>query len=353
MSETTVTAVAITQTEWRSLLRLGELRIACRRIHKVEIPPTPKERDRLFSWAPTTEIGDANDTLVIELVDNWSEQSRRHPSQPTEILVIELNSVSAHHAVNVESHAYFSDDAAKEGIELSEGRYESTWLGWVGQQESATYLAAAETLIRSFGIPVDLHRKRSDGYHWLDIIELARNSKISIKAKPRHIEDLLRSVRQISNAAAGVHSTASFTLAVNIEWVVARLGKDPLRKKGLRTVLEEALDVGRNVDWSIDTTSCEPVARAVEALAEAFPRSYTPDISPEMVVLTNRLIMAAKEQSLSPIDVSIAIGHLLASDGTESAATLCAAISGVLGLTMTRRLCRALGAINPTALEWS
>lgn len=264
-------------------------------------PGDDREPVRLMS--STTR---ANESKLV-LNETVRIAKRGSLSHPTEILVIELNSVSAHHAVNVESHAYFSDDAAKEGIELSEGRYESTWLGWVGQQESATYLAAAETLIRIFGIPVDLHRKRTDGYHWLDIIELARNSKISIKAKPRHIEDLLRSVRQISNAAAGVHSTASCALAVNIEWVVTRLGKDPLRKKGLRTVLEEALDVGRNVDWSIDPTSCEPVARAVEALAEAFPRSYTPDISPEMVVLTNRLIMAAKEQSLSPIDVSVAI----------------------------------------------
>ena len=353
MSDSTIFAAAITGTEWRSLLALGELRIARRRVQEVNVPPTPKERNRLFAWAPTTVLGDANDTLVIELADKWLEEAKRHPAQASELVVIGLDQVVAHHSVSSESHAYLSGDAAKEGIELSAGRYESAWAEWVRRQGSAADLAAAETLTRVFEIPIDLGRKRSDGYAWHDIIKLAHNSKTSVKTKPKHMEEILRSVRQISDAVAGVHSTAAFTLAVNIEWVATRLRKDPLAKKALRAGIEEALEAGRVVGWSVDPATCPPVALALAILADTFPRAYAPGINPEMVALTNRLVMAAKEESLNPLDVAVVIGHLIESGSTESAANLCVAVSGALGPTMSRKLSRALGAISPTALDWS
>jgi hypothetical protein len=351
--DATLFAAAISQTEWRSLLGLGELRISRRRVQEVHVPPTPKERSRLFAWAPTTLLGDATDTLVIELADNWLADSKRHPAHPSEIVVIGLGQVFAHHSVSSEAHSYLSGDATKEGIELSACRYESVWDEWNRQREVSADLAAAETLIRVFGMPVDLKQKRADGYGWHDIVKLAQNSKTSVRSKPKHIETLLRSVRQISDAAAGVHSTGAYALAVNIEWIATRLNKDPLTKKALRTGIEEALEAGRAVGWSLELTTCPAVAQALTDLAGSFPRAYTSGVSPEMVALTNRLVMAAKEQSLLPIDVAVAVRHLLASDSTESASNLCVAVSGALGPITTRKLGRALGAMNPTTPDWS
>lgn len=353
MSDTTLFVAAITATEWRSLLVLGEFRIARRRIQEVNLPPTPKERDRLFAWAPTTVLGDANDTLVIEFVENWLDVAKRHSAHSSELIIISLDQVFAHHAVSLESHSYLCGDAEKEGVELSAGRYESVWVEWVRRQEILTDLVAAQMLTHSFGITVDLNSKRSDGYAWHDIIRLARNSKTSVKAKPKHIEDLLRSVRQISDAVAGVHSSAAFTLTANIEWVATRLGKDPLARKALRAVIEEAIEAGRVTIWSADPSACPPVAQALAILVEKFPRAYAPGMSPEMVALATRLVMAAKDQTLTPIDVVIAIRRLLDFGSTESAANLCVAISGALGPTMSRRLSRALRTINPTVLNWS
>lgn len=353
MPDATLFAAAITQVEWRSLLGLGELRISRRRVQEVNVPPTPKEKGRLFAWAPTTMLGDATDTLVIELADNWLAESKRHSAHPSELVVIGLNQVFAHHSVSSEAHSYLSGDATKEGIELSAGRYESAWDEWIRQQEASADLAAAETLTRLFGIEVDLNRKRVDGYSWHDIIKLARNSKASIKAKPKHLESLLRSIRQISDAVAGVHSTGAFALAVNIEWIATRLGKDPLAKKALRTQLDGALEAGRAVGWSLELGTCPDVAKTLSELAETFPRAYTSGISPEMVALTNRLVMTAKEQRLIPIDFAVAVRYLLSSDSAESASNLCVAVSGALGPIMTRKLCRALGTMNPTSLDWS
>lgn len=352
MPDATVFAVVLTSTEWRSMLAFGDLRLPKRRVQEVGVPPGAKQRDRLFSWAPTTVLGDSNDTVVVELVDPWLERAERHPAHSSEIVVIALEHVFAHYSVSPESNAYLSADAEKEGVVLSTGRYETAWAEWVGLQQAAVDLAAARALVDTFGIQVDLTRKRQDGYAWHDIIRLARNSKTSVKTKPKHVEDLLRSVRPISNAIAGVHATSAFTLAANIEWVEARLGKDPFANKAVRETLYAALEVGRTIEWSVDSGACPPVAEALKFLAETFPRAFSPEVSPEVVALTTRLVMSSKDQSLGPIDVASAIGHLRAAGSHESAATVCVAVSGALGPLVSHRLARALATVNPTVLDW-
>lgn len=353
MSDATLFAVAITATEWRSLFLLGEIRLARRRVQELHLPINNKERDRLFAWAPTTVLGDDNDTIVIEIVTNWLEETKRHSAHPSELVVITLAQVFSHHAVSAKSHSYLSGDAAQEGVDLSSGRFEDLWLEWVRQQEAAVDLAAAQTLIGALGIKVDLTRKRTDGYAWHDIVRLARNSKTSVKTKSRHIEDLLRSVRRISDSVAGLHASAAFTLAANIEWINVRLGKDPLVKKALRDKLEAALETGRTVNWSVDTKAFPPLAAALALLEEKFPRAYTAEVSPDVVAFATRLVMASKDQSLAPINFVSAIKMLVDNGSRESAATIGVAVSGALGPTMSRRLTRALATINPSVLNWS
>jgi hypothetical protein len=352
MSGDTLFAVAITSTEWRSLLGHGEIRFARRRAQEIHVPPTAKEQDRLFSWGPTTILGDGNDVLVIELSDAWLHNARRHPAQPSELVMITSDVVVAHHTVGPDFHAYLLGDAEREGIQLSQGRYEEPWTRWVANQEADRDLAAAKELLRVFNLNTDLSHKRHDGYTWHDPIRLARNSKTSIKPTPKHMEDLLRSVRGISDAVAGVHETAAFDLAANVEWIEARLKKDPFAKKSTRVLIEAGLDAGRLIPWSGSGSECQPVADALTHLIEKFPRAYTSEITPQMVGATVRVIMAAKDRTLDPIDVPSAIALLTKSGTDESARTLCVALSGALGPLITRRLTRTLSSVNLTQLNW-
>jgi hypothetical protein len=353
MSGDTLFAVAITSTEWRSLLGHGQIRFARRRVQEIHVPPTIKELDRLFSWGPTTILGDGNDLLVIELSDAWLDNARRHPAQPSELVIITADDVVAHHTVGPDFHAYLLGDAEREGVQLSQGRYEELWTIWVANQVADRDLAAAKDLLRVFNLNTDLSRKRQDGYTWHDLIRLARNSKTSIKPSPKHMEDLLRSVRGISDAVAGVHSTAAFELAANVEWIEARLKKDPFAKKSTRVLIEAGLDAGRLISWSRSGSECQPVADALTHLAEKFPRAYTPETTPQMVGATVRMIMAAKDRTLNPSDIPSVIALLAKSGTDESARTLCVALSGALGSLISRRLTKALYSVNLTQLNWT
>ena len=353
MSGETLFAVAITSTEWRSLLGHGQIRFARRRVQEIHVPPTIKELDRLFSWGPTTILGDGNDLLVIELSDAWLDNARRHPAQPSELVIITADDVVAHHTVGPDFHAYLLGDAEREGVQLSQGRYEEPWTIWVANQVADRDLAAAKDLLRVFNLNTDLSRKRQDGYTWHDLIRLARNSKTSIKPSPKHMEDLLRSVRGISDAVAGVHSTAAFELAANVEWIEARLKKDPFAKKSTRVLIEAGLDAGRLISWSRSGSECQPVADALTHLAEKFPRAYTPETTPQMVGATVRMIMAAKDRTLNPSDIPSVIALLAQSGNDESARTLCVALAGALGPLISRRLTKALSSVNLTELNWT
>ena len=166
------------------------------------------------------------------------------------------------------------------------------------------------------------------------------------------MEDLLRSVRGISDAVAGVHATVAFDLAANVEWIRARLKKDPFAKKSTRVLIEAGLDAGQSIPWSRSGSECQPVADALTHLVEKFPRAYTSETTPQMVGATVRVIMVAKEDGkVDPIDVPSIIALLAKSGTDESARTLCVALSGALGPLMSRRLTKALSSVNMTQLN--
>jgi len=352
MPEATVNAVAITSTEWRSLLTLGELRLARRRVQEIHVPPTTRDRDRLFSWGPTTVIGDGNDVLILELIDEWAPASRRHPAQPAELAVVPLSAFWIHHAVGPEFHRYFLGEAEKEGVELLHGRYDKSWSEWVEMLQTNNDLAAARELLTALGIERDLSRKRPDGYSWTEVVRLARSGRTVVKARPKHIESILRSIRSISHSVAGVYETAAFDVAVNVEWVRARLDKDAFKKKDLRVALESAIEIGRNLAWSRNGVDCQPIEAAIALLLERFPRAYSEGLNPLAVASQIRLVMAAKDRTLDPHDVTALIAQLKSQDGL-AAATVCVAIAGALGPILTRRLVRSLTSVDLLPIDWS
>ena len=345
-------AIGVTSAEWRSLLGYDELRISKRRVQQVSQPITPKECRRLFSWMPTTAMGDENDTIVLELASDWLEISKKAPSHPAELILLSRSSVLSHHCVGSSSLAYLSGDAHREGIQMQMGRYQSTWAEWAAEQASTQQLAAAEHLLKSFELDVDLNKKRPDGYRWQDIISLANNSKTVIRSRPKHAESLLRSVREISNSVSGVHSTEAFNTAVNVEWVVARSRKDPLRNVMMREQVDAAITVARDLPWSATQQWNASTSEAISALETAFPKVYSDDIRPDTIAHIVRLVMAAKEHTLSPKDFVMSMHHLM-KHSRQAATLLGAAVAGALGPLMTRRLARSLDMNNPMDLDWT
>jgi hypothetical protein len=345
-------AIAVTSAEWRSLIGYGELRISKRRVQQVSEPITPKESGRLFAWMPTTVLGDENDIVVLELANDWLEISKKARSHPAELILLSRGAVLSHHCVRPSSLAYLSSEAQREGIELQMGRFQSTWEEWAAEQKSSQQLAAAEHLLKNFELDVDLNKKRPDGYRWQDIVSLAHNLKTVIRSRPKHVESLLRSVREISNSVSGVHSTEAFNIAVNVEWVAARLGKDPLKNVMMREQVDAAITVARDLPWSATQQWNASTSEAISALETAFPKVYSDDIRPDTIAHIVRLVMAAKEHTLSPKDFVISMHHLM-KHSRQSAPLLGAAVAGALGPLMTRRLVRSLDMNNPIDLDWT
>ena len=345
-------AIGVTSAEWRSLLGYDDLRIPKRRVQQVSQPITPKECRRLFSWMPATAMGDENDTIVLELASDWLEISKKAPSHPAELILLSRSSVLSHHCVGSSSLAYLSGEAQREGIQMQIGRYQSTWAEWVAEQASSQQLAAAEHLLKGFELDVDLNKKRPDGYRWQDIISLANNSKIVIRSRPKHVESLFRSVREISNSVSGVHSTEAFNIAVNVEWVVARSGKDPLRNVMMREQVDAAIGVARDLPWSATQQWNASTSEAISALETAFPKVYSDDIRPDTIAHIVRLVMAAKEHTLLPKDFVMSMHHLM-KHSRQAVTLLGVAVAGALGPLMTRRLARSLDMNNPMDLDWT
>ena len=352
MAEKPTFAIAVTSAEWRSLIGFGELRISKRRAQQVSEPITPKESGRLFAWMPTTILGDKNDIVVLELANDWLEISKKASSHPAELILLSRGAVLSHHCVGPSSLAYLSSEAQREGIELQMGRYQSTWAEWAAEQISSQQIAAVEHLLKSFELDVDMKKKRLDGYRWQDIISLATNSKTVIKSRPKHVESLLRAVREISNSVSGVHSTEAFNIAVNIEWVAVRSGKDPLKNGKLREQIDGAIAVAKNSPWSATQQWNPSTAEAISSLETAFPKVYSDDIRPDTIVHIVRLVVAAKEHALSPKEFVMSMQHLM-KHSRQAAILFGAAVAGALGPLMTRRLVRSLEMNKPMGLDWT
>ena len=331
-------AVALTATEWRSFIASGILRISRRRVQFLQQPPTTNDFDRLFSWAPTTVLGDGNDVLVIELHPDWYEISASHSSQPTELVILPIAAVHSHQAVGKEFNDYLSVDAEKEGVALSHGVYDRGWIDWVEKERSDYEVHAAVTLMSSLGLSADLGTPRDDGYQWRDVIRLARNTKIDrLVETPSHLDDLLRRAREIGTTVAGVHDSLAYELAVNIEWIAARLDTDPLDSNEISSALNQALEMGRGIaraDFWSQAIFCEEL---LEELAQRFPSAFTGEITPFTVPGITRLVTEAKARTLDPNEFRATVRK-----HPNSAVTMCAIVAGALGSHLTNRLSSVL-----------
>lgn len=349
MTESSLAAVAITASEWRALLGYGELRLARRRIQPISESISAKESNRLFSWSPTTVLGDGNDLLVLELIEEWASKALKHPAHTSELVIIPLDAVKTHHCVGASFHAYLSGEAEREQILLEHGRYDAPWTQWVAEQSNAQELAAAQAFVNAFDLDVDLRRRRSDGYSWLEITRLSKNSKTVVKARPKHVESLLRAVRGISTTISGVHDSAAFDIAANIEWIAVRTGRDPLKKRAIKDQIDSALETASQSRWNVQGS--EAATEAIKVLESHHPKVYVRDVNPTSVIHVVRVVMAAKDRTLRPLDFVESV-HSLRDVSHESAALLCVATAGALGPLISKRLIRSLQMVNPVDLDW-
>lgn len=75
-------------------------------------------------------------------------------------------------------------------------------------------------------------------------------------------------------------------------------------------------------------------------------------MNPASVVHVVRIVMAAKDKTLRPLDFVGSV-HALLKVSRESAALLCVATSGALGPLISKRLINSLHMVNPIELDWA
>lgn len=347
MEESKTDSVVISAAEWRSLCTFGELRMLRRRVCCVQFPMSTRDRERLFLSSPTVKLGDASDTLVLELGPTWRSPSSRHPRLKSELVLLTMSMITSHHCVDSTSQAYFEEDARRMGIDLELGRYETPWATWIGGLRDEAHLKALDELLTVLRLEVDLKRRRPDGYRWLDILGLAENSKRVVRPRPKHAEDLLRHVRPVAGAIASVYDTAASLVAANIEWIAIRTKSKPLSKKKHKAFLTQYLNQLRQSSWTAESVWAQETSEVLDYLQKAFPRAYTAELSPQSVPVIFRLTKDAKDRRLSPELFLSCIHSLRARNQTAAALMLCAAVAGALGPEVTGRLVRVLSMNNP------
>ena len=130
------------------------------------------------------------------------------------------------------------------------------------------------------------------------------------------------------------------------------MGKDPLKNVMMREQVDAAIAVARESPWSATQQWNASTSEAISALETAFPKVDSDDIRPDTITHSVRLVMAAKEHTLSPKDFVMSMHHLM-KHSRQAAALLGAAVAGALGPLMTRRLARSLDMNNPVDLDWT
>lgn len=341
MEESKTDSVVLSAAEWRSLCTFGELRLLRRRVCSMQFPSSDRELERLFLISPTVKLGDASDTLVLELKPTWRSASSRHPRLKSELTLLTMPMIRSHHCVDSTSQSYFEDDARRMGIDLRLGRYETPWATWVSGLRDETNLKAFDELLATLQLKVSLKR-RSDGYRWLDILGLAENSKRVVRPRPKHAEDLLRHVRPVAGAIAGVYDTAASLVAVNVEWIAIRSTSSPLLKRKHKAIVTKYLTHLRKSPWTAECAWSQESSEVLDYLRKAYPRAYTAELSPQSIPIVLRLTKDAKDRRLSPETFLSCIHSLKAHGQLEAALLSSAAVAGALGPEVTRRLAQVL-----------
>lgn len=313
----------------------------------VSNPVSDREMEKVFVTAPFTKLGSSVDLFILKLTEGWGKQRRGHRSNPSEILHLSLADIVSHHPVAREHFEYYSNIGEKCGVQLAEPIFENFWLFWITNETIQASCNAADQLQRAFQIRPSSDAKRTDRYKWEDIARLVLRPSDSIKAKPAHVETLLRNVRPIADAVSATRDLEQFYIACAIEWIDSRLKKDPLKKKAQREVLLAALDNAKEKPLGEPS---EQTASALQLLVDTYPKAFTDELNPMSIAHIVQLLTESRTRKLKPVTVLRIFNSI---DRTSETATLISFVLATsLGIELTNQLIRVAGQDHVTEINW-
>jgi len=341
------TLLALNSTEWLNLCARGSIRMSKRRPVVTSIPAADREMEKVFASAPFTKLSSSVDIFILVIENDWSKSKKRHRSNPSEILLLNLADVTGHYPVALEHLEYYSNIGHKCGVHLEEPIFEKSWLYWITNETIQASCDAAELLQRAFQINPSSKTKRADKYKWNDIARLVLRPNDPIKAKPAPIETLLGNVRRIADAVSSTRDKEQFYLACAIEWIDIRLNKDPLKKKVCKKVLLDALTNAKELPLGAPSAQ---TMTALQLLIETFLKTFTNEISPMTIAHVVQLLTESRTKKLKP-ETFVRIIQTL--DRTSPTATLITFVLATsLGIELTNQLISTTNQVNLVEMNW-
>lgn len=339
--------LTINSTEWLNLCARSSIRMSKRRPIIVSNPASEREMEKVFATAPFTKIDSSVDLFILVINEEWVKSKAKQRVHPSEILILSLTDIISHHPIALEHAEYYRNIGAKCNVYLDEPIFEKSWLFWITNETVQSSLDAAERLHQAFHAHPSAETKRADKYKWDDIARLVLRPNEAIKAKPAHVESLLRNARKIADAVASTQDSEQFYIACAIEWIDIRLGKDPLTKRTTKDTLLAALVSARELPLGTPTVQ---TSEALELLAETFPKAFTDEISPIVVAHVVQLLTKSRNKMLRPETFSGILRSL--DDKSSSVAMITFVLATSLGIELTNQLILATSQVNLVPMSW-
>ncbi len=346
-SHAKTTIVILTSTEWLNLCSRKSIRLSKHRPVPISNPPTEKEMNTAFAKAPFTKLKSSVDVLAIAISPDWASKESRHSASPQDIYWLKLQDVLSHHTIAESEREYYQNITTKSGIVLEESIYEPFWHKWVQREQNDALFQTWIDLSQVLGLQNPSLTKREDKYMWQEVSHLCRSPKHPLKNKPAHVETLLRNLAFISDAVLGITDSQKFHLAVNVEWIEQRLGKDPLKASQSRKIVSAALEAADGQDLLPVT---DQTLDTLDHLQEKFKKAYTAELNPLLIPQLVSIYLECKSKSSQlPRKFLSALNE----DKTrDSAALLTLLTTCLLGVESTYQLIQLFSYENLIDMTW-
>ena len=341
------TLLAVNSTEWLNLCARGSIRISKRRPAIVSVQADPREMEKVFASAPFTKLESSLDLFVLVINEEWTKSKVKHRAFTSEILILQLSDVIAHHPVALEHLDHYRNIGSKCGIDLKDAIFERSWLYWITNERINASCDAAERLQSALQILPSSKTKRADKYKWGEIARLVLRPNDKVKTKSAHVETLLSNIRDISDAVASTRDSEQFYIACAIEWIDTRLKKDPMKKKATKEILLAALANAKDQPLSApgDQTSS-----ALKYLMDHFPKAFTDELTPLTIAHLVQLLTDSRTKKLKIINFFKIIYTL---DRESPSATLITfTLATSLGIELTNQLILGSTTDNLVEINW-
>jgi hypothetical protein len=347
-SESGQVLVVLSSTEWRNLLVRKRIRLAARRALQVSTPPSQKEMNRLFTISPFTKVGSSIDVLVLQLKPAWRNKKNQHLLASADVNWLNLDDVISHHCAARHDVDYYQNIASKYRATITDSIFENFWSSWTLHETLSDIEATSAQLLKCLSPSMEFPQKRKDHYKWTDVARLCLRPKEVVKEKPAHIDTFLKSLRSITDATMSVIDSEQLFIAANIEWIDARLGKDPMKTKKQKQFLQGALnDCKDKLFSSPGSTSAE----ILNYFHETYKRAYTDELTPTAIAVLVHLHHASSTKSKElPEKVVRSIRALVQDEQTLPLASML--LTASLGVEFAHQLVDAMSSVDFQEIAW-